>query len=58
MEKALKVIAGRYSEAQLMKAQDIIGDLHDELVQINHLYGQKECDMVFNMLTSTINLDA
>lgn len=60
MEEALKVIADRYSEDQMMKAQDIIGDLRDELKTI---FGEgnpriQSCDVVFDLLSDAINLDA
>ncbi len=61
MEKALKVIAGRYSEQQLMKAQDIIGDLKDELIDAGFDKGNVKvaaCDIAFDLLSDAINLDA
>jgi hypothetical protein len=54
MNEALRVISGRYSDAQIKNAQDIVGDLQDELMgkgaECEKL--AKSCDVVFDLLSS------
>ncbi len=54
MDNALKVIGDRYSKQQLMKAQDIIGDLQDE-VGLENGPQRDACELVLNLLSDIIN---
>lgn len=57
IKSALKVVSDRYSEQQLMKAQDIVGDLMDEVGLVNDSE-RNACEKVFELLSDAINLDA
>ena len=50
MQNAFVVVGKRYSVAQINKAQDIIGDLQDELGLTNPVE-RDACEKVFNLLT-------
>ncbi len=55
VDEAAKVIGERYSEAQLMKAQDIIGDLRDELRSVGSTELGVQCDRIFDILSDIVN---
>lgn len=48
-----KILAERYSEKELMKAQDIIGDFADEMKEVG--YTVEQCNYLFELLSDAIN---
>jgi hypothetical protein len=54
-ESALKVIAHRYAEQQLMKAQEIIMDFSEELSDAGLIVEAQACDRVFDLLAEAIH---
>lgn len=57
-KEAVQVIADRFSEQQILKAQDILADLRDALNGLNFTEDAEACQMVFKLLADAINLDA
>lgn len=52
MDEAFLVIAGRYSDVQINKALEILGDLGDELKEVGFPEESAMCSKVFDYLAA------